>query len=83
MKAIEPQQPGYLSHSETTTAPVDRLAQRKALVVGHRPQGLLSALLSVPDESIAFSKRGQHSDRQTLEPAFAIGTLFVQYRLGI
>jgi hypothetical protein len=44
---------------------------------------LPSALLSVPDESIAFTKRGQHCDRQTLKPALPVGTFFAQYGLGI
>ena len=43
MKTVEPQQPGYLPHSEAVAAPMDRLTQRKALVVGHRPQSLPSA----------------------------------------
>jgi hypothetical protein len=55
----------------------------KPLVVGHRPQRLPSALLSVADESIAFTKRGQHRDRQSFEPAFPVGPFFAQYRLGI
>src|SRR4029450_2592931 len=46
-KAVEPQQPGYLSHREAAAAPVDRLTQRQTLLVGHRPQRLPSALLSV------------------------------------
>ena len=83
MTALEPQQPGYLSHSDAATAPLDGFTQRKTFVVGHRPQRLPSALLSVPDQSIAFAKRGQHRDRQTLKPAFPIGTFFAQYRLGI
>jgi hypothetical protein len=62
MKTVEPQQPGYLLHSEAVAAPMDRLTQRKALVVGHRPQSLPSAPLRVPDESIAFAERGQHRD---------------------
>jgi len=66
MIAVEPQQPGYLSHSEAAAAPVDRLPQRQTLLVGHRPQGLPGAPLSVPDESIAFTERGQHGDRQSL-----------------
>jgi hypothetical protein len=41
--------------------------------IGHRPQRLPSAQLSVPHESIAFSKRGQHRDRQSFEPAFPVG----------
>jgi hypothetical protein len=44
---------------------------------------LPSALLSVPDESIAFTERGQHRDRQTLEPAFPVGAFLAQDRLGI
>jgi hypothetical protein len=63
MTAVKPQQPGYLSRREAAAAPVDCFPQRQAPVVGHCPQGLPSALFSVPDESIAFSKRGQHVDR--------------------
>ena len=83
MKTVEPQQPGYLPHSEAVAAPMDRLTQRKALVVGHRPQSLPSAPLRVPDESIAFAERGQHRDRQTFEPAFPLGAFFAQDRPGI
>ena len=68
LAAVEPQQPVYLSHGDAA-APVDRLAQRKTLLLGHRAQRLPSAPLSVPDQSIAFTKRGQHRDRQTFEPA--------------
>jgi hypothetical protein len=46
-------------------------------------QSLPSPLLSVPDESIAFSKRGQRGDRQSFEPAFPVGPFFPQYLLGI
>ena len=63
MSAVEPQQPGYLSHSDAAAAPVDRFPQRQTLIVGHRPQRLPSALLSVPNRSIAFTERGQHGDR--------------------
>jgi len=83
MTALEPQQPGYLSHSDAAAAPLDGFTQRKTLVIGHPPQRLTSAPLSVPDEGIAFTKRGQHRDRQSFEPAFAVGTFFAQYRLGI
>ena len=38
MTAVEPHQPGYLSHSDAAAAPVDRLPQRQALIVSHRPQ---------------------------------------------
>jgi hypothetical protein len=44
---------------------------------------LPSAPLSVPHESITFTKRGQHLDRQSFKPAFPIGTFFMQYRLAI
>jgi hypothetical protein len=44
---------------------------------------LPGAPLSVPNKSIAFSKRGQHRDRQSFEPAFLIGPFSAQYRLGI
>jgi hypothetical protein len=83
MTAVGPQQPGYLSHTDAAAAPIDRLTQRQTFLLGHRPQRLPSAPLSVPDESIAFTKRGQHGDRQTFEPAFPVGTFFAQYRLGI
>jgi hypothetical protein len=63
MTAVETQQPGYLSHGDAAAAPVDRFPQRQTLIVSHRPQRLPSALLSVPNQGIAFSKRGQHCDR--------------------
>jgi hypothetical protein len=44
---------------------------------------LPSAPLSVPDESIAFTQRGQQLDRQRLEPAFPVGPFFAQGRLGV
>jgi hypothetical protein len=33
--AVEPQQPGYLSHGDGAAAPVDRFPYRQTLVVGH------------------------------------------------
>jgi hypothetical protein len=42
---------------------------------------LPSTLLSAPNESIAFTQRGQHRNRQTFEPAFPVGPFFIQYRL--
>jgi hypothetical protein len=83
MTAVGPQQPGYLSHTDAAAAPINRLTQRQTFLLGHRPQRLPSAPVSVPDESIAFTKRGQHGDRQTLESAFPVGPFFTQYRLGI
>jgi hypothetical protein len=45
---------------------------------------LPSPPLSVPNQSIAFTKRGQHCDRQSFEPAFPVGSkLWTQYRRGI
>jgi hypothetical protein len=44
---------------------------------------LPSPPLSVPDESIAFTERGQHRDRQTFEPAFPVGPFLAQDRPGI
>jgi hypothetical protein len=73
MTAVEPQQPGYFSHSDAAAAPVDRFPQRKTLIAGHCPQRLPSALLSAPNESIAFTQRGQHRGRQSFEPAFPVG----------
>jgi hypothetical protein len=63
MTAVEPQQPGYLSHSDAAAAPVDRVPQRQTLIVSHCPQRLPSAPLSVPDQSIAFTGCGQHGNR--------------------
>ena len=83
MTDLEPQQPGYLSHSDAAAAPLDGFTQRKTLIIGHPSQRLPSAPLSVPDQSIAFTERGQHRDRQTLEPAFPVGTFFAQEGLGI
>jgi hypothetical protein len=56
---------------------------RQALIVGHRPQRFPSPLFSIPDESIAFTECGQHSNRQSFEAAFPVGPFFTQYRLGI
>jgi hypothetical protein len=61
--AAEPQQAAYLSHSDAAAAPVDRFPYGQTLILRHRPQGLPSAMLSVPDVSSALSKRGQHDDR--------------------
>jgi hypothetical protein len=36
---------------------------RQTLILGYRPQRLPSPPLSDPDESIAFTQRGQHCDR--------------------
>jgi hypothetical protein len=44
---------------------------------------LPGAPLSVPNQSIAFAKSGQYRDRQTLKPAFPVGTFFAQDRPGI
>jgi hypothetical protein len=83
MTVVEPQQPGYLSHGEAAAAPVDRFPYRQILIVSHCPQRLPSAPLSIPDQSIAFAKRGQHSNRQSFEPTYPVGPFFTQYRLGI
>jgi hypothetical protein len=58
MTAVQAQQPGFLSHSDAAAAPLDRFPQRQTLILGHRPQRLPRAPLSVPDESIPFTKGG-------------------------
>ena len=83
MTAVEPQQPGYLAHSDAAAAPVERFLHRQTLIVSHRPQRLPSPPLSIPDQSIAFTECGQHRDRQSFEPTFPVGPFFTQYRLGI
>jgi hypothetical protein len=40
------------------------------------------APLRVADRSVAFTERGQHGDRKTIEPAFPVGTFLAQHRLG-
>jgi hypothetical protein len=65
VSAVEPQQPGYLSHSDAAPAPLDCFPQRQTLIFGHCPQRLPSTALSVPHESIALTRRGQHFDRQS------------------
>ena len=55
--AVEPQQPGYLSHRRAAAAPLGHISQRQTLILGHGSQRLPSAALSVPDESIAFTQR--------------------------
>jgi hypothetical protein len=83
MSVVEPQQPGYLSHSDAAAAPVDRLPHRQALVVSHCPQRLPGSPLSIPDQSIAFTECGQHRDRQSFEPPFPVGPFFTPHRLDI
>ncbi len=83
MSLVEPQQPSYLARSDAAAAPLERFPHRQTLIVSHRPQSVPSPPLSIPDQSIAFSKRGQHRDRQSFEPAFPVGPFFTQYRLGI
>jgi hypothetical protein len=73
--------PGHRSHGDAAAAPVERFPQRHTLVVSHRPQSLPSPPLRIPDQSIAFTQRGQHRNRQTFEPAFPVGPFFIQYRL--
>ena len=41
------------------------------------------ARLRVLDCSVAFTERSQHLCRQRSEPAFPVGPLFAQYRVGI
>jgi len=66
MSIVEPQQPGYLSHSDAAAAPLERFPHRQTLIVSHRPQSLSSPSLSISDQSIAFTECGQHRDRQSL-----------------
>jgi hypothetical protein len=47
------------------------------------PERLPGAPLSVPDQSIAFTKCRQHFDRQGFESAFPVGPFFAEYRVGI
>jgi hypothetical protein len=47
--ALEPQQPGYLSHSDAAATPVDRFPYGQTLIFGHCPQRLPNPPLSVPD----------------------------------
>jgi hypothetical protein len=41
------------------------------------------ARLRVLDCSVAFTERSQHLCRQRSKPAFPVGPLFAQYRVGI
>ena len=83
MSVVEPQQPGYLAHSDAAAAPVERFPHRQTLVVSHRPQRLPSPPLSVPNESIAFTERGQYRYGESFEPSFPVGPFFTPRRLGI
>ena len=55
----------------------------KARVVRHPPQRLSGTAFGVADRSVAFTKCGQHRDRQTLESAFPVGAFFAPYRLSL
>jgi hypothetical protein len=75
--AVEPQQSGYLSHSDAAAALVDRFPQRQTFIVSHRPQRLPSAPLSVPDDSsrspsaVSTSTARASSRRSRLGPFLA------------
>jgi hypothetical protein len=57
-------QPGDLPHRKAATAaPLDRFPYRQTLIASHRPQSLTSPPLSVPNQSIALTQRGEHRDR--------------------
>ena len=71
--AVERPQPGYLTHGNASAAPVDRLAHRQGLDVGHRPQRLTSTYFPVLDRPVTFTERGQHDNRQPFEAAVPIG----------
>ena len=77
-------QPGHFPRSDAAAAPVDHVTQRQTLVVSHRPQRLPSAPLSVPDQSIAFSKRGQHRDVDAaLNARWSARRSAIQIRRGV
>jgi hypothetical protein len=59
------------------------VTRQQALLVGHRQQRLPNAPFSVPDHRIAFSKCGQHGDRQPLESACPVGAFFAPNRLSL
>jgi hypothetical protein len=79
----ESTQASKLAHRDEAAAPVGGLAERQTLVDRQPPQRFSGAQLRVLDRPVAFTERGQHLNRQTLEPTFPVGPLFAQYRLGI
>jgi hypothetical protein len=83
MSVVEPQQPSYLTHSDAAAAPVEHFPHRQTLIVSHSPQSLPSPPLSGPDQSIALTKRGQHRNSQSCEPAFPLRPFLTQNRLHI
>jgi hypothetical protein len=80
MTALELHQPAYLSHCHAAATPDSRLPQGQTLLVGHRPQSLPSALLSVPtrtSRSAVSTSTARASSRRS-----RVGPFFAQYRLG-
>ena len=55
--------PGDLPRRKAATAvPLDRFPYRQTLIASHRPQSLTSPPLSVPNQSIALTQRGELND---------------------
>ena len=83
MIAVEPQQPGYLSHGDAAAAPVDRFRTDK-------PSSSIIVRSACPARCSASRTRASRSpsaistaDRQTLEPAFPVDPFFAQHGLSI
>ncbi len=52
-----------------------RLRYRQVFVVDHRLKSSSCALFGRGDHRVSFSQRGQHLDRQSLEPSVTFGSL--------
>jgi hypothetical protein len=57
------------------------VSEQSVRQAAQRPQRMSSAMLSSPDESVAFTEYA--GDRQSFEPALPVSRFFAQYRLGI
>jgi hypothetical protein len=77
-----PATPGRSCPAVVTSSPsVGGIAERQTLV-GHCPQRFSGSSLCIVYRGVACTERGQHLNRKALEPPFAVGAFFAQYRLG-
>jgi hypothetical protein len=78
---VLPRREGLAPTVVTSSPSVGGIAERQTLV-GHCPQRFSGSSLCIVYRGVACTERGQHLNRKALEPPFAVGAFFAQYRLG-
>src|SRR5665647_157575 len=70
----EATQPRRLTSGDLNATPLDRLTDRKPLVLGHLGERLPCSAVSFNHGCIPFTDGDQHAHRQILQPLLALGT---------